>query len=112
LKLGMDGTADADAMFASLDADGSGNLTGSEVGQIIKNVFSGQANTNAFVQSRGDEQRFAELDVDGDGTISMAEFGIGASGTNAASAPGSSTMGVGDPVTGAMPSTGQEAAVA
>jgi Ca2+-binding EF-hand superfamily protein len=50
---------------------------------MLKNMFSGGTGTgtDAFVQSRGDEQRFAELDVDGDGQISAAEFGIGATGS-------------------------------
>ncbi len=80
VKLGVQtgSTADADAMFDSVDADGNGSLTGSEVGQIIKNMLTGTG-TEAFVQTRGDETRFAELDADGDGNISMAEFGIGSS---------------------------------
>ncbi len=77
--LGVD-SSDAAGMFASVDADGNGELIGSEVGQIIKNVFSGGGGTGAFVQSRGDETRFSELDTDGDGMISKAEFGIGAEG--------------------------------
>ncbi len=80
VKLGVDtgSTADADAMFASVDADGNGSLTGSETGQIIAKMLGGSG-TGAFVQTRGDETRFAELDADGDGNISMAEFGIGSS---------------------------------
>ena len=80
-KLGVDSGNNADAMFAAVDADGNGSLTGNEVGQMLKNMFSGGTNTDAFVQSRGDSERFAELDVDGDGNISMAEFGISAGGT-------------------------------
>lgn len=76
VKLGMGSAGDADAMFAAVDSDGNGSLTGNEVGQMLKSMFSGGANTDAFVQSRGDAGRFAELDVDGDGNISMAEFGI------------------------------------
>ena len=84
VKLGVDtgSAADADAMFASVDADGNGSLTGSETGQIIAKMLGGSG-TAAFVQTRGDETRFAELDADGDGNISMAEFGIG-SGSEAA----------------------------
>ena len=79
-KLGIDvgSTEDADAMFSSVDADGNGSVTGSEVGQLIQNMLAG-GGTQAFVQNRGDEGRFAELDADGDGSISMAEFGIGSS---------------------------------
>lgn len=80
-KLGVDSGNNADAMFAAVDADGNGSLTGNEVGQMLKNMFSGGTNTDAFVQSRGDTERFAELDVDGDGNISMAEFGISAGGS-------------------------------
>ena len=83
-KLGVDSGNNADAMFAAVDADGSGSLTGNEVGQMLKNMFSGGTNTDAFVQSRGDSERFAELDVDGDGNISMAEFGISAGGSESA----------------------------
>jgi Ca2+-binding EF-hand superfamily protein len=90
-KLGIDvgSTEDADAMFSSVDADGNGSLTGSEVGQLIQNMLVG-GGTQAFVQNRGDEGRFAELDTDGDGSISMAEFGIGSS-TTASSATSSTT---------------------
>ena len=90
-KLGIDvgSTEDADAMFSSVDADGNGSLTGSEVGQLIQNMLVG-GGTDAFVQNRGDEGRFAELDTDGDGSISMAEFGIGSSPT-ASSATSSTT---------------------
>ncbi len=82
-KLGVDSTGDGEAMFAAVDLDSNGSLTGNEVGQMLKNMFSGGTGTgtDAFVQSRGDEQRFAELDVDGDGQISAAEFGIGATGS-------------------------------
>ena len=90
-KLGIDvgSTEDADAMFSSVDADGNGSLTGSEVGQLIQNMLVG-GGTQAFVQNRGDEGRFAELDTDGDGSISMAEFGIGSS-TTASSATSTTT---------------------
>lgn len=92
-KLGMDtgDSSTADAMFGSVDANGDGELIGSEVGQMLKNMFAPQGSTDAFVQSRGDEQRFTELDADGDGNISMAEFGIGAGGTEAQSAATAST---------------------
>lgn len=79
-KLGVDTGGDVDGLFASVDANSDGSLTGSEVGQMLKNMFSPQGDTGAFVQSRGDEQRFAELDSDGDGSISMAEFGISSAG--------------------------------
>ena len=96
-KLGIDvgSTEDADAMFSSVDADGNGSLTGSEVGQLIQNMLVG-GGTQAFVQNRGDEGRFAELgtiaasletlndesvkslmasaDRDGDGQVSGAEL--------------------------------------
>lgn len=83
-KLGVDtgDAARAEGMFASVDANGDGELIGSEVGQMLKNMFSPQSGTDAFVQSRGDEQRFAELDADGDGSISMAEFGIESAGSD------------------------------
>jgi Ca2+-binding EF-hand superfamily protein len=135
-KLGVDtgDSASAEGMFASVDANGDGELIGSEVGQMLKNMFSPPSNTDAFVQSRGDEQRFAELDTDGDGNISMAEFGISAGGTEgmnmvsttttttytsgaemAETAPvavGSSVAGATDAISGANPSTANEIAMA
>jgi Ca2+-binding EF-hand superfamily protein len=83
-KLGVDSSGNADAMFASVDADGNGSLTGNEVGQMLKNMFSPPAHTDAFVQSRGKEQHFAEMDANGDGNISMAEFGINPAGSESA----------------------------
>jgi Ca2+-binding EF-hand superfamily protein len=85
VKLGVDSGDNADAMFAEVDTDGNGSLTGNEVGQMLKSMFSGGTDTDAFVQSRGDEQRFAELDADGDGNISAAEFGISAASSESAS---------------------------
>jgi Ca2+-binding EF-hand superfamily protein len=66
----------ATEMYASLDADQSGALDGGEVGSLLQSLFASASGTQAFVQSRGDEARFAELDADSDGMISMAEFGI------------------------------------
>jgi Ca2+-binding EF-hand superfamily protein len=85
-KLGVDTGGDVDGMFASVDANSDGSLTGSEVGQMLKNMFAPASNTDAFVQTRGDEQRFAELDADGDGNISMAEFGIGSTSNDSMAA--------------------------
>jgi EF hand len=75
-KLGIDAGEGATEWYASLDADRNGSLDGGEVGSLLQNLFSSAAGTQAFVQSRGDEARFAELDADSDGMISMAEFGI------------------------------------
>lgn len=75
-KLGIDVGEGASELYASLDADQSGSLDGGEVGSLLQNLFASASNTQAFVQSRGDEARFAELDADSDGQISMAEFGI------------------------------------
>ena len=75
-KLGIDVGEGASELYASLDADQSGALDGGEVGSLLQSVFASASNTQAFVQSRGDEARFAELDADSDGQISMAEFGI------------------------------------
>ncbi|MDQ7744539.1 EF-hand domain-containing protein [Hydrogenophaga pseudoflava] len=75
-KLGVDAGKGASELYASLDANKDGALNGSEVGTLLQNLFSSASNTQAFVQSRGDEARFAELDADNDGQISMAEFGI------------------------------------
>lgn len=99
--LGVD-SSDAAGMFASVDADGNGELIGSEVGQIIKNVFSGGGGTGAFVQSRGDETRFSELDTDGDGMISKAEFGIGAEGEAEAVGEAGEAGEFGDAIAGAQ----------
>lgn len=75
-KLGVEAGEGAEELYTSLDADSSGSLDGSEVGQLLQQLFTPPADTQAFVHSRGDEARFAELDVDADGSISMAEFGI------------------------------------
>jgi Ca2+-binding EF-hand superfamily protein len=75
-KLGIDVGEGATELYASLDADQNGSLNGSEVGSLLQNLFASAGGTQAFVQSRGDEARFAELDADSDGMISMAEFGI------------------------------------
>jgi Ca2+-binding EF-hand superfamily protein len=75
-KLGIDVGEGASELYASLDADQNGSLNGSEVGSLLQSLFASASNTQAFVQSRGDEARFAELDADSDGQISMAEFGI------------------------------------
>lgn len=75
-KLGVEVGQGASELYASLDANKDGALNGSEVGSLLQNLFSSASNTQAFVQSRGDEARFAELDADSDGQISMAEFGI------------------------------------
>lgn len=75
-KLGVEVGQGASELYASLDANKDGALNGSEVGTLLQNLFSSASDTQAFVQSRGDEDRFAELDADDDGQISMAEFGI------------------------------------
>jgi Ca2+-binding EF-hand superfamily protein len=75
-KLGIDVGEGASELYASLDADQNGSLDGGEVGSLLQSLFASASNTQAFVQSRGDEARFAELDADSDGQISMAEFGI------------------------------------
>ena len=75
-KLGIDVGEGASELYASLDADQNGSLNGGEVGSLLQSLFASASNTQAFVQSRGDEARFTELDADSDGQISMAEFGI------------------------------------
>lgn len=75
-KLGVDVGESASELYAGLDANKDGALDGGEVGTLLQGLFASAANTQAFVQSRGDEARFAELDADNDGMISMAEFGI------------------------------------
>lgn len=80
-KLGISLGEDSAALFEQADADADGALSGSELAKALQDLFMPAGNTQAFVQSRGDEQRFAELDADGDGNISKAEFGIGESTT-------------------------------
>ncbi len=75
-KYGIDFGESAGGLFTAADADGNGSLNASEMGKAIQNLFAPSAGTQAFVQNRGDEARFAELDTDGDGMISRAEFGI------------------------------------
>lgn len=75
-KLGVNLVDDADQAFSTADADADGALSSEELGQVIQGFLMPSGDTQAFVQSRGDEARFAELDADGDGTLSRAEFGI------------------------------------
>lgn len=82
-KLGVDMTEDAEAMFSSLDADGSGGLDAQEMGQFLRNVFSAPTNTQDFLAGRGDDATgtttagasgFDALDADGNGSLTRAEF--------------------------------------
>lgn len=96
-KLGVDLGEDHSEMFAGLDVDGSGELSGQELGQMIRAAFSAPENTQDFLAARGDESKptseFDALDVDGDGILSRAEF----AGPTAAS--GTSAHTTGDPST-------------
>lgn len=97
-KLGVDMGEDHSEMFAGLDTDGDGELSGSELGQMIRAAFSAPANTQDFLASRGGENTstagFDALDVDGDGILSRAEFEgtAGALGTTGVMADGASTV--------------------
>jgi len=77
-KLGVDMGDDHSEMFAALDVDGDGELSGNELGQMIRAAFSAPANTQDFLAARGGENKatseFDALDVDGDGILSRAEF--------------------------------------
>ncbi len=77
-KLGVDLGEGHSEMFAGLDVDGNGELSGSELGQMIRAAFSAPGNTQDFLAARGDESKpgseFDSLDVDGDGILSRAEF--------------------------------------
>ncbi|HEX5737387.1 MAG TPA: hypothetical protein VFY22_02655, partial [Hydrogenophaga sp.] len=70
-KLGVEMGEDHGEMFTGLDADANGELSGGELGQLIRNVFSAPENTQDFLAARGDESKssseFDALDVDGDG---------------------------------------------
>jgi hypothetical protein len=57
-KLGIDVGESASELYAGLDANQDGSLNGSEVGSLLQNLFASASNTQAFVQSRGDEARF------------------------------------------------------
>lgn len=82
-KLGIEVGEGGSELYASLDTDQDGTLNGSEVGSLMQSMLGaiGGGGTQAFVQSRGDEARFAELDSNSDGMISMEEFGIVPPGT-------------------------------
>lgn len=80
-KLGIDVGEGGSELYASLDTDQDGSLNGNEVGALMQSMLGAMGGTQAFVQSRGDEARFAELDADGDHMISMEEFGIVPAGT-------------------------------
>lgn len=96
-KLGVDLGEDHSEMFAGLDADGSGELSGQELGQMIRAAFSAPENTQDFLAARGGENKptseFDALDIDGDGILSRAEFAgpTAASGTSAPSADTATT---------------------
>lgn len=96
-KLGVDLGEDHSEMFAGLDVDGSGELSGQELGQMIRAAFSAPENTQDFLAARGDESKptseFDALDVDGDGILSRAEF------TGPTAASGTSAHTTGDPST-------------
>lgn len=77
-KFGLPVSGDAKTLFQQADTDGDALLSGAEMTQALLGLLApASSGTQAFVQSRGDEARFAELDTDGDGVISKAEFGIG-----------------------------------
>lgn len=80
-KLGIEVGEGGSELYASLDTDQDGSLNGNEVGAMMQSMLGAMGGTQAFVQSRGDEARFAELDADGDHMISMEEFGIAPAGT-------------------------------
>ncbi|MDO8906090.1 EF-hand domain-containing protein [Hydrogenophaga sp.] len=77
-KLGVSMGEDHSEMFAGLDANGDGELSSSELGEMIRAAFSAPANTQDFLAARGAENKpnagFDALDVDGDGVLSRAEF--------------------------------------
>ncbi|MDR7148945.1 Ca2+-binding EF-hand superfamily protein [Hydrogenophaga palleronii] len=97
-KLGVDLGEDHSEMFAGLDVDGDGELSGQELGQMIRAAFSAPQNTQDFLAARGNESKptseFDALDTDGDGILSRAEFAgpTAASGTTVQSADAASTV--------------------
>lgn len=80
-KLGIEVGEGSVELYAALDTDQDGTLNGSEVGALMHSMLGAISGTRAFVQSRGDEARFAELDGNSDGMISREEFGIVPPGT-------------------------------
>lgn len=97
-KLGVDMGDDHSEMFAGLDVDGDGELSGQELGQMIRAAFSAPENTQDFLAARGGDNKptseFDALDVDGDGILSRAEFAgqAGVMGTNGQFADAASTV--------------------
>ncbi|MFP8778019.1 hypothetical protein [Hydrogenophaga sp. RWCD_12] len=95
-KLGIEVGEGGSELYASLDSDQDGSLNGNEVGAMMQSMFGAMGGTQAFVQSRGDEARFAELDADGDHMISMEEFGIVPAGTTVVTTTTTTTTTSGD----------------
>lgn len=95
-KLGIEVGEGGSELYASLDTDQDGSLNGNEVGAMMQSMFGAMGGTQAFVQSRGDEARFAELDADGDHMISMEEFGIVPAGTTVVTTTTTTTTTSGD----------------
>lgn len=77
-KLGVEMDESSEALFTSLDADGSDSLNGEEMGKLLQQVFAAPASTQEFLNARHAEpstaSRFDALDADGNGTLTRAEF--------------------------------------
>jgi len=97
-KLGVDMGGDHTELFAGLDVDGDGELSGQELGQMIRAAFSAPENTQDFLAARGADNKpaseFDALDVDGNGILSRAEFEgmAGAMGATGPLADGATTV--------------------
>lgn len=111
-KLGIEVGEGGSELYASLDTDQDGSLNGNEVGALMQSMLGAMGGTQAFVQSRGDEARFAELDADGDHMISMEEFGIVPAGTTVVTTTTTTTTTSGESALADSGSSGSFSAIA
>lgn len=78
-KLDIDLSQEGQAMFAGADLDGDGELRGTEINNLMSNMFGVESNTQSFLQSRGDcscheVSPFDRMDMNQDGFLSRGEF--------------------------------------
>ena len=69
-------TLDAEKLFGSMDTDGNGNLSGSELSQGLQSVMPPPPSTMAFAQGRGQskDDLFNKVDRDGSGSVDTDEM--------------------------------------
>lgn len=70
--------ANAEAVFAAMDADSNGRLTRDEYMAVRMGAQQGWNKARQAERQAQKEARFAPMDTDHDGTVSAAEFAAGA----------------------------------